>query len=103
MEYEIVVGQNEKFLFRTDPKSIQSIDSLIRVFSVFMEKFPRSEGYYIIVEVSWSETIYIHGEDLSEKVRSGKGKGYLLGMKNKKRRAWYLAHILYDNLKKGMI
>lgn len=49
MYYEINVSLNGKHFFATTERSITDKQKLIEVYNVFLEKFPKSEGYGITV------------------------------------------------------
>lgn len=52
MNYEINVCHQDKHLFATHERSIQSAGDLIRVFKTLDRKFPEQEGYKLYVSVS---------------------------------------------------
>ena len=49
MNYEINVSLNGRHFFATHERSITNSSELMKVFKVFVEKFPESEGYKISV------------------------------------------------------
>lgn len=49
MYYEINVSLNGKHLFATSERSISDKHALQKVYSLFKEKFPESEGYKLSV------------------------------------------------------
>lgn len=49
MYYEINVSLNEKHFFATDKRSITTKSQMEKVYKIFKEKFPLSEGYEILV------------------------------------------------------
>ena len=63
MYYEINVALNGKHLFATAERSITTDWELDKVYSLFKEKFPESEGYELSVTM-WEKTgKHIHMED----------------------------------------
>lgn len=58
MYYEINVALNGKHFFATDKRSINNKNKLEEVYKVFKEKFPKEEGYDILV--TYYETIGKH-------------------------------------------
>lgn len=60
MEYEISVLLNGKPFFTTNEKSIQKQEDLRFIVPVFLEKFPKEEGYKVSVTL-WERT----GEHIS--------------------------------------
>ena len=55
MYYEINVSLCDRHLFATHERSITSKYDLDRVYKIFKEKFPESEGYKITVTY-WQKT-----------------------------------------------
>lgn len=55
MYYEINVSLNGNHLFATADRSITTINKAKRVYELFKEKFPESEGYKIDVTY-WEKT-----------------------------------------------
>ena len=102
MQYEITVVQHGKFLFRT-AEHINTSDSLIKVFTVFLQKFPEKEGYRIIITAHRSDSTGVDVEEFTEALKAGKGKGYILQLRNKKHKAMWMTHILLEGMKKGLI
>lgn len=49
MYYEINVSLNGKHLFATAERSITDRNTLEKVYNLFVEKFPKSEGYELDV------------------------------------------------------
>lgn len=49
MFYEINVSLNGQHFFATDKKSITNKATMEKMYKVFSEKFPRTEGYEILV------------------------------------------------------
>lgn len=49
MGYEINVSLNGKHFFATHERSIPNSLELMKIFKVFVEKFPESDGYKISV------------------------------------------------------
>lgn len=50
MGYEINVSLNGKHLFATHERSLKCDGDLKRCLKIFLEKFPKSEGYKISVQ-----------------------------------------------------
>lgn len=103
MKYEITIGQHGKFLFRADPESFQSTNELVKAFAILVDKFPSDEGYYIYLRVSWLESVSVDTGEFTAAVKAGKGKGHLQSLKNKRRRASWMAYILYEGIEKGLL
>lgn len=55
MYYEINVSLNGNHLFATADRSITTMNKVKRVYELFKEKFPESEGYKIDVTY-WEKT-----------------------------------------------
>ena len=63
MYYEINVSLNGKHLFATAERSISNRWELDKVYHIFKEKFPESEGYEMSVTMWDKRGTYIHMED----------------------------------------
>lgn len=64
MEYEINVSLNGKHFFATHERSITNSSALMKVFKVFVEKFPESDGYKISVTRKECSYFTIDNEEL---------------------------------------
>jgi hypothetical protein len=102
MEYRIIVGQHRKFLFETNTKGIDSMDKFIRVFEVLTEQFPESEGFWVQPSIWVRQDVGVDSKELIEAIKAKKGKGLIMKLNNKKHRAWMLAYIIDDLLRKGI-
>lgn len=49
MYYEINVSLNGRHLFATAERSVTTLNEAERMYNLFKEKFPESEGYHISV------------------------------------------------------
>ena len=49
MYYEINISKNGHHFFATAERSLTNYDDMKRALAVFVEKFPKSEGYEILV------------------------------------------------------
>lgn len=67
MYYEINVSLNDKHFFATDKRSITNKRALKEVYNVFKEKFPKEEGYDIIVSLTETTGRYIDMEEYFDK------------------------------------
>jgi hypothetical protein len=101
MEYQITVGQHRKFLFRIESHGLTTSDAFVKVITVLDKQFPEKDGFYFHIEGNWIESVHVDIEELREAIKSKRGKGFMLKLRNKKRRAWMLAYTVYDLLKKG--
>lgn len=103
MKFQITVGQNDKFLFRTSIESCESVNALERVFAIFARKFPASEGFYMYVQASWEESMHLNKGVLIEAINMGKGRRYIRRMKNKKDQARWMATLIYKHMEEGLL
>lgn len=103
MDYFIEVWQNKKLLFRTDQYSCTSSDAVVRVYSIFLKKFPASEGFEIRATAHWKEYLNIDGEKFEEAIKKGKGKGLIMHLKKKHQKAHWMAYILFKQMKEGLL
>ena len=67
MYYEINVSLNDRHFFATDKRSITNKQALKEVYNVFKEKFPKEEGYDIIVSLTETTGRYIDMEEYFDK------------------------------------
>lgn len=47
--YRICVSQNGSYLFATEQDHLTFWDNAIRIYNLFLERFPASEGYHVEV------------------------------------------------------
>lgn len=64
MNYEINVSLNGRHFFATHERSITNSSELKKVFKVFVEKFPESDGYKISVTRKECTYFSIDNEEL---------------------------------------
>lgn len=102
MEYSIVVVYQNKFLFKTDNHGISTTDDFIRLYKLLLAQFPEADGFKVCPQVTKQESIALEIDKFAEAVLKGRGKGYLLKVKNAHRKASQVAHSVFMQIMDGI-
>ncbi len=103
MKYYIEVFYKNKLLFRTSEESCDSMDQLVNLYTILLSRLPESAGFELDATAFCKTYFRMDKKEFKEAIQKGRGKGFLMRIKNAHRKSAHMAYMLFKDLFDGLI